>query len=192
VVCGAAPDLVRTAHYKRHPPERRLLHARPNSIGSAPAGWAPAASLMAASGEDVRTASCDGGHDDCRGGVDFQRASARCSSQRSGQTRAFPRRFTGFKVALGGNQITIDGCRFDIDAACVSTRAKSHFASDNYERPEREAIQQFLDPTLPVVEFGGSMASFPASSTSGLPIRQNTLLWKPIHRLRRCFNAIVN
>lgn len=46
---------------------------------------------------------------------------------------------------------------FSIDSPAISTAVKSNFLRDEYEKPEREALKQFLDPALPVVEFGGSI-----------------------------------
>jgi FkbM family methyltransferase len=60
-------------------------------------------------------------------------------------------------VELWGNVATIDGCKFSLDSPAIATKIKSLFLFDEYEKPEREAIRRFLDPTLPVVEFGGSV-----------------------------------
>ena len=58
---------------------------------------------------------------------------------------------------LRGNIVTIDGCSFDISAPAIRTDAKSWFAFGRYERPERRAVERYLDPDTPVIEFGGSV-----------------------------------
>lgn len=63
----------------------------------------------------------------------------------------------GKLVELRGNEVTIDGCLFSLDSAAIATRIKSSFLFGEYEKPEREAIRRFLNPNLPVVEFGGSV-----------------------------------
>ena len=60
-------------------------------------------------------------------------------------------------VELRGNEVTIDGCLFSLDSDAIATKIKSSFLFGEYEKPEREAIRRFLDPNLPVVEFGGSV-----------------------------------
>jgi len=56
-----------------------------------------------------------------------------------------------------GNVVKIDGCTFSLDSPAITTQSKSKFMFDQYEKPEREAVMRFLDPALPVVEFGGSI-----------------------------------
>lgn len=63
----------------------------------------------------------------------------------------------GKALEIRGNVITIDGCTFSLESPVISTESKSKFMFDRYERPEREAVRRFLDPSLPVVEFGGSI-----------------------------------
>ncbi|HMG36650.1 MAG TPA: FkbM family methyltransferase [Blastocatellia bacterium] len=63
----------------------------------------------------------------------------------------------GKAVELQGNRVSIDGCLFDVSSSAISTSLKSRFALDRYEKPEREAIARFLDPALPIVEFGGGI-----------------------------------
>jgi len=65
--------------------------------------------------------------------------------------------FCGKFVELRGNVVHIEGCSFNVNNPIISTRLKSRFLFNNYETPEREAIQLFLDPSLPVVELGGSV-----------------------------------
>lgn len=63
----------------------------------------------------------------------------------------------GFVVQARGNQVVIDDSRFSLDSPCISTYAKGGFTSASYEAAERKAIAQYLDPALPVVEFGGAV-----------------------------------
>jgi FkbM family methyltransferase len=60
-------------------------------------------------------------------------------------------------VELRGNRVVIDGCRFSVDHSSVSCKLKSRFYLGRYEAAERDAIARFLDPELPVVEFGGGI-----------------------------------
>jgi len=63
----------------------------------------------------------------------------------------------GKMIELRGNIVRIDGCTFSLDSPVITTESKSKFLFGQYERPEREALRRFLDPDLPVVEFGGSI-----------------------------------
>ena len=63
----------------------------------------------------------------------------------------------GKALECRGNIIEIDGCTFSLDSPAITTGSKSKFMFNRYERPEREAVRRFVDPTLPVVEFGGSI-----------------------------------
>jgi FkbM family methyltransferase len=63
----------------------------------------------------------------------------------------------GKALECRGNTIEIDGCIFSLDSPAITTESKSKFMFNQYERPEREAVRRFLDPALPVVEFGGSI-----------------------------------
>lgn len=65
--------------------------------------------------------------------------------------------YLGKLIELRGNIIRIDGCSFSVDCPIISTKFKSEFLFDNYEAPERRAVHRFLDPNLPLVEFGGSV-----------------------------------
>lgn len=56
-----------------------------------------------------------------------------------------------------GNVVEIDGCTFSLDSPAITTASKSKFMFNQYERPEREAVRRFVDPAIPVVEFGGSI-----------------------------------
>jgi FkbM family methyltransferase len=63
----------------------------------------------------------------------------------------------GKALEIRGNTIEIEGCSFGLDSRAITTESKSKFMFNQYERPEREAVRQFVDPALPVVEFGGSI-----------------------------------
>src|SRR5689334_24218000 len=63
----------------------------------------------------------------------------------------------GKLVEQRGNVVEIDGCKFSLDSSAITTRSKSKFMFGQYEKPEREAVGRFLNPSLPVVEFGGSI-----------------------------------
>jgi FkbM family methyltransferase len=63
----------------------------------------------------------------------------------------------GKLLELRGNVIEIDGCTFSLDSPVITTASKSKFMLNRYERPEREAVRRFVDPRLPVVEFGASI-----------------------------------
>lgn len=63
----------------------------------------------------------------------------------------------GKLLELQGDVIEIEGCTFSLDSPAITTESKSKFMLDRYERPEREAVRRFVDPSLPVVEFGGAI-----------------------------------
>src|SRR5262249_41420322 len=63
----------------------------------------------------------------------------------------------GRAIELRGNLIEIDGCVFSLNSPVITTVSKGKFMLNRYERPEREALRRFLNPDLPVVEFGGSI-----------------------------------
>ncbi len=65
--------------------------------------------------------------------------------------------WVGKLVELNGNWVKIDNCRFNVASPAISTALKTRFVFDTYEQPERAAIREFLDPDLPVVEFGGGV-----------------------------------
>lgn len=65
--------------------------------------------------------------------------------------------WVGKFVEIRGNVVTLDGCRFSVNNPAISTALKSRFLFDRYETPERDALKQFLNPELPVIEFGGSI-----------------------------------
>jgi len=60
-------------------------------------------------------------------------------------------------IEARGNIVHIDGCVFSVDNPAISTAVKSWFVFSRYEKPERRALKKFLDPKLPVVEFGAAI-----------------------------------
>jgi FkbM family methyltransferase len=65
--------------------------------------------------------------------------------------------WVGKLVEIKGNVVSIDGCEFSVRSPAISTAFKSYFFFDCYELAEREALNHYLDPCLPVVELGGAM-----------------------------------
>jgi len=63
----------------------------------------------------------------------------------------------GRVVELKGNKIKIEGSTFNVDIPFLTCRQKANFMFDRYERPERIALREFLDPSAPVIEFGGNI-----------------------------------
>src|SRR4030095_11253575 len=63
----------------------------------------------------------------------------------------------GRSIEIRGNTVEIDGCAFSLDSPVITTASKGKFMFDRYERPERNALQSFVDPDLPVIELGGSI-----------------------------------
>jgi FkbM family methyltransferase len=63
----------------------------------------------------------------------------------------------GKLVELRGNQVTLDGCHFDLSSPVIMTPQKAGFWLGNYEMQERIAVQQIPDLGLPVVELGGGI-----------------------------------
>ncbi len=55
------------------------------------------------------------------------------------------------------NRVKIEGLTIRTDSSAVPRHHKSQLLQGRYERPERNAIKQYLDVTLPVVELGGSI-----------------------------------
>jgi FkbM family methyltransferase len=63
----------------------------------------------------------------------------------------------GRLIELCGNQVTVDGIRLSLDNPLITTRHKSTIYFGIYEIGERELSKQFIDPTLPTIEIGGSI-----------------------------------
>lgn len=60
-------------------------------------------------------------------------------------------------VELRGNKVFIEKMSFNVNNPAISTKMKSHFLFDKYEKFERTAIKRFLRVDLPVVELGGAI-----------------------------------
>jgi len=66
--------------------------------------------------------------------------------------------WVGKMVELRGNRVKVGGCEFSLDSAAIRTAHKSRLFFDFvYEKPEREALERYLKPELPVVELGASI-----------------------------------
>src|SRR6185503_9081601 len=66
--------------------------------------------------------------------------------------------WVGKLVEIRGNRVVVDGCEIGLDSPAILTSHKSRLYFDFvYEAPEREALERFLNPELPVVEFGASI-----------------------------------
>ena len=63
----------------------------------------------------------------------------------------------GKALELKGDVVEIDGCTFSLESPAITTTSKSKFMFNRYERPERDAVRRFVDPGVPVVEFGGAL-----------------------------------
>jgi FkbM family methyltransferase len=63
----------------------------------------------------------------------------------------------GRLVELRGDRVRVDGATFNVRHPSITTRQKCWFLFDRYEAGEREAVRRFLDPSLPVLELGGSI-----------------------------------
>ena len=51
----------------------------------------------------------------------------------------------------------LDGCRFTLDADVVTESLRYLLLSGKHEAPERALVRRFVDPELPLVEFGGAL-----------------------------------
>ena len=58
-------------------------------------------------------------------------------------------------VALRGNIVEIDGCKFAVGASVINR--KNRFLFNHYEPTEREMIRKYIDPKLPVIELGSAV-----------------------------------
>lgn len=64
----------------------------------------------------------------------------------------------GKLVEIRGDRVIIDGCEFTTDSPVIRTSHKSRLFFDfTYEAPERAALNLYLNPQSPIVEFGGSI-----------------------------------
>jgi FkbM family methyltransferase len=66
--------------------------------------------------------------------------------------------WVGKIVELRGNHVQVGGCQFSLDSPAIRTAHKSRLFFDFvYETPERDALERYLKPELPVVELGASI-----------------------------------
>ncbi len=63
----------------------------------------------------------------------------------------------GRLIERRGDIVTIEGCAFSVRNPAITTDVKSRFLFGRYEKPERRALKKFLDPEVPVVEFGAAI-----------------------------------
>ena len=89
---------------------------------------------------------------------EFVKAYRRLTEEGIGSFMFAVRRWSGLKleVFIKGRKpaVYIDGCRFGL-RDLPNTVLKLALVDGTYEQPEREAIQRYLSPELPVVEMGG-------------------------------------
>lgn len=71
--------------------------------------------------------------------------------------RRLQQRLLGSFVELRGNTCVLEGLRFSLDSAAISTRVKSHFLKGTYEAIERTLVRKHVARDLPVIEGGGSI-----------------------------------
>jgi FkbM family methyltransferase len=67
------------------------------------------------------------------------------------------RAWLGRLLALSGNNVRIEGCRFSFAHPQVTDELRCRALLGRYERSERELLGRHLDPELPVVELGGGL-----------------------------------
>lgn len=65
--------------------------------------------------------------------------------------------FWGRVVEFRKNVVHIEGSKFKVDVPSITRDQKANFLFDRYERPERVALRQYLNRSLPVIEFGGNI-----------------------------------
>lgn len=58
---------------------------------------------------------------------------------------------------LVGKNIPVNGLSINVSQAPVTHKTIYRLFFDLYERPERNAIEKYLDPSLPVIELGASL-----------------------------------
>lgn len=60
-------------------------------------------------------------------------------------------------VEVTGNEAVVNHCVISLDDPAIATGLKSRFFFDTYEEETRILLDEYLDPTLPVIELGGSI-----------------------------------
>ena len=61
------------------------------------------------------------------------------------------------RVASVTETVVVDGCRFTAPRALVNDVLRYRLWLGRYERPERDLIRRYLDPSRPVLELGGGL-----------------------------------
>jgi len=87
----------------------------------------------------------------------IRRIAAGRARRYSRKVRNFPHWCLGKYVELTGDQVTIRGARFTLDNPLVPTAQKAEIYFGKYETTEIEYLNEFLDSSLPTVEFGASI-----------------------------------
>ena len=67
------------------------------------------------------------------------------------------RPWIGRFVALAGNRVVLDDCRFTLAHPLVTDAMRARIVRGRYERSERELLDKWLDPDAPVIECGGGL-----------------------------------
>jgi hypothetical protein len=67
------------------------------------------------------------------------------------------RPWIGRLVALSGNRVVVDGCRFTLAHPLVTDATRARIVRGRYESAEREVLDAYLDPDAPVIECGGGL-----------------------------------
>jgi FkbM family methyltransferase len=67
------------------------------------------------------------------------------------------RPWIGRLVALSGNRVAVDGCRFTLAHPLVTDAMRARIVRGRYESAERELLNAYLDPDAPVIECGGGL-----------------------------------
>lgn len=62
-------------------------------------------------------------------------------------------RFVGMPTQI----VRLDGCKFTLDEKLLPANVVDLLLENNYEAPERDALKEYLDPELPVIELGGCL-----------------------------------
>jgi FkbM family methyltransferase len=67
------------------------------------------------------------------------------------------RDWLGRLVALSGNRLTVDGCRFELSHPLITNATRARMLRGRYERSERALLDAWLDRQSPVIELGGGL-----------------------------------
>jgi FkbM family methyltransferase len=85
-------------------------------------------------------------------------AAARVSMERAGMWWRHGSRFElGKFVGRPSPYVRLDGCTFSLESPVISPIVRDLLLTGQHEAPERALIRRHLDPSLPLVELGGSI-----------------------------------